>query len=400
MGSVFMATIKEVVIVSAARTPIGSFSGALKGIPATKLGSIVIEETIKRANIEKSIVDEVIMGIVLPANLGQAPARQAALGAGLDNSTACLTINKVCGSGLKSVMLAAQAIMVGDADVIVAGGMENMNNVPYYFEGARFGLKMGDSKMIDGMIKDGLWDVYNDFHMGIAAELCAKEFNISREEQDEYAVLSYKRALEAQKNNLFKDEIVPVEIPQRKGDPVVFDTDEEPPKVKFEKIQSLRPAFQKDGTVTAANASSINDGAGAVVVMSAEKAEELGLKPMARIVAQASASKEPVNFTTAPADSINKVLNKAGLSTEDIDLYEINEAFAVVSLINNRLLKLSTEKVNINGGAIALGHPIGASGARVLTTLLYAMRQKNAKRGIASLCIGGGEASALIIETV
>lgn len=395
-----MATIKEVVIVSAARTPIGSFSGALKGIPATKLGSIVIEETIKRANIEKSIVDEVIMGIVLPANLGQAPARQAALGAGLDNSTACLTINKVCGSGLKSVMLAAQAIMVGDADVIVAGGMENMNNVPYYFEGARFGLKMGDSKMIDGMIKDGLWDVYNDFHMGIAAELCAKEFNISREEQDEYAVLSYKRALEAQKNNLFKDEIVPVEIPQRKGDPVVFDTDEEPPKVKFEKIQSLRPAFQKDGTVTAANASSINDGAGAVVVMSAEKAEELGLKPMARIVAQASASKEPVNFTTAPADSINKVLNKAGLSTEDIDLYEINEAFAVVSLINNRLLKLSTEKVNINGGAIALGHPIGASGARVLTTLLYAMRQKNAKRGIASLCIGGGEASALIIETV
>lgn len=395
-----MATIKEVVIVSAARTPIGSFSGALKGIPATKLGSIVIEETIKRANIEKSIVDEVIMGIVLPANLGQAPARQAALGAGLDNSTACLTINKVCGSGLKSVMLAAQAIMVGDADVIVAGGMENMNNVPYYFEGARFGLKMGDSKMIDGMIKDGLWEVYNDFHMGIAAELCAKEFNISREEQDEYAVLSYKRALEAQKNNLFKDEIVPVEIPQRKGDPVVFDTDEEPPKVKFEKIQSLRPAFQKDGTVTAANASSINDGAAAVVVMSAEKAEELGLKPIARIVAQASASKEPVNFTTAPADSINKVLNKAGLNTDDIDLYEINEAFAVVSLINNRLLKLSTEKVNINGGAIALGHPIGASGARVLTTLLYAMRQKNAKRGIASLCIGGGEASALIIETV
>lgn len=395
-----MATIKEVVIVSAARTPIGSFSGALKGIPATKLGSIVIEEALKRANIEKSVVDEVIMGIVLPANLGQAPARQAALGAGLDNSTACLTINKVCGSGLKSVMLAAQAIMVGDADVIVAGGMENMNNVPYYFEGARFGLKMGDSKMIDGMIKDGLWEVYNDFHMGIAAELCAKEFNISREEQDEYAVLSYKRALEAQKNNLFKDEIVPVEIPQRKGDPVVFDTDEEPPKVKFEKIQSLRPAFQKDGTVTAANASSINDGAGAVVVMSAEKAEELGLKPMARIVAQASASKEPVNFTTAPADSINKVLNKAGLNTDDIDLYEINEAFAVVSLINNRLLKLSTEKVNINGGAIALGHPIGASGARVLTTLLYAMRQKNAKRGIASLCIGGGEASALIIETV
>jgi acetyl-CoA C-acetyltransferase len=400
MGSVFMAQIKEVVIVSAARTPIGSFNGSLKGIPATKLGSIVIEETIKRANIEKSIVDEVIMGIVLPANLGQAPARQAALGAGLDNSVACLTINKVCGSGLKSVMLAAQAIMVGDADVIVAGGMENMNNVPYYFEGARFGLKMGDSKMIDGMIKDGLWDVYNDFHMGIAAELCAKEFNISREEQDEYAVLSYKRALEAQKNNLFKDEIVPVEIPQRKGDPVVFDTDEEPPKVKFEKIQSLRPAFQKDGTVTAANASSINDGAAAVVVMSAEKAEELGLKPMARIVAQASASKEPVNFTTAPADSINKVLNKAGLNTDDIDLYEINEAFAVVSLINNRLLKLSTEEVNINGGAVALGHPIGASGARVLTTLLYAMRQKNAKRGIASLCIGGGEASALIIETV
>ena len=395
-----MAEIREVVIVSAARTPIGSFNGALKDIPATRLGSIAIKAAIDRAGIDAKLVDEVIMGNVLPANEGQAPARQAALGAGLDKSVQCMTINKVCGSGLKAVMLAAQAIMVGDADVVVAGGMENMSQVPYYLDKARFGYKMGNAALIDGMIKDGLWDVYNDFHMGDAAELCADECNISREAQDAFARQSYTRALEAQKNGLFKEEIVPVEIPQRKGDPVLFSDDEEPGKVRFEKIPALRPAFKKDGTVTAANASSINDGAAALVVMAKEKADALNIKPMVKIVAQASAAKEPQYFTTAPADAINKALKKAGLTTNDIDLFEINEAFAVVSLINNRLLDLPEEKVNVHGGAVALGHPIGASGARILTTLLYAMRQKKAKKGLASLCIGGGEASTLIVETV
>ena len=395
-----MAEIREVVIVSSARTPIGSFMGALKSIPATKLGSIAIKAAIEKAGIDKSLVDEVIMGNVLPANEGQAPARQAALYAGLDQSVECMTINKVCGSGLKAVMLAAQAIMVGDADVIVAGGMENMSQVPYYLEGAREGLKMGNKQIIDGMIKDGLWDVYNDFHMGDAAELCARECNIPREAQDEFAIMSYERALKAQKEGWFKDEIVPVEIPQRKGDPILVTEDEEPGRVKFEKIKSLRPAFQKDGTVTAANASSINDGAAAVVVMAREKAEELGIKHMYRIVSQASAAKAPEQFTTAPTDAINKALKKANLTTEDIDLYEINEAFAVVSLINNRLLNLPVEKVNIHGGAVALGHPIGASGARILTTLLHAMERKSAKRGVASLCIGGGEAATLIVESI
>ncbi|HGY55992.1 MAG TPA: acetyl-CoA C-acetyltransferase [Caldithrix abyssi] len=395
-----MAEIREVVIVSAARTPIGSFNGALKDIPATRLGSIAIKAAIERAGIDPNIVDEVIMGNVLPANEGQAPARQAALGAGLDKSVQCMTINKVCGSGLKSVMLAAQAIMVGDADVIVAGGMENMSQTPYYLDRARFGYKMGNATLIDGMIKDGLWDVYNDFHMGDAAELCAEECNIPREAQDEFAVQSYTRALDAQKNGLFKEEIVPVEIPQRKGDPILFIDDEEPGKVRFEKIPALRPAFKKDGTVTAANASSINDGAAAVLVMAKEVADKLGLKPMVRIVAQASAAKAPEYFTTAPADAINKALKKAGLTVDEIDLFEINEAFAVVSLINNRLLNLPMDKVNIHGGAVALGHPIGASGARILTTLLYAMRKNKAKKGLASLCIGGGEASTLIVESV
>lgn len=394
-----MASLKDVVIVSAVRTPIGSFNGALKDIPATKLGSIVIEEVLKRAKVDKKLVDEVIMGNVLPANEGQAPARQAALGAGLPKSVECLTINKVCGSGLKAVMLATQAIMAGDADVIVAGGMENMTQVPYYLPGARYGMKMGDDKVVDGMVKDGLWDVYNDYHMGNAAELCADECNISREAQDEFSISSYKRAHTAQEKGLFNDEIIPVSIPQRKGDPIIFDRDEEPTRVKFDKIPSLRPAFKKDGSVTAANASSINDGAAAVLVMSLEKANELGLKPMVKIVAQASAAKEPEYFTTAPADSIKKVLKRANLETGDIDLFEINEAFAVVSLINNQLLGLPPDKVNVNGGAVALGHPIGASGTRILVTLLYAMKNRNAKRGLASLCIGGGEASSLIVET-
>ncbi|MHB2149191.1 acetyl-CoA C-acetyltransferase [Calditrichota bacterium LG25] len=393
-----MSELKEIVIVSAARTPVGSFGGVLKDVPATKLGSIAIKGALEKGGVPFDQVDEVIMGNVLQANEGQAPARQAALGAGLDTSVACMTINKVCGSGLKSVMLAAQAIMVGDAEVIVAGGMENMSQVPYYLPKARYGYRMGHGELVDGMIKDGLWDVYNDFHMGIAAELCASECNVPREAQDEYATMSYKRALKAQEEGLFNEEIVPVEVPQRKGDPIIVSEDEEPKNVKFEKIPHLRPAFKKDGTVTAANASKINDGAAAVVVMSLEKANELGLKPMARIVSQASFAKKPEYFTTAPADSINLALKKAGLTVEDIDLFEINEAFAVVAIINNRLLNLPVEKVNVHGGAVAIGHPIGASGTRILTTLLYAMKHRSAKRGLASLCIGGGEASTLVVE--
>ncbi len=391
---------EHVVIVSASRTAIGSFNGFLKDIPATKLGSIVIGDVIRRAGIGNTLIDEVIMGNVLQANEGQAPARQAALGAGLPVAVECMTVNKVCGSGLKSVMLAAQSIMLGDADVIVAGGMENMTRVPYYLENARQGFKMGHQSVTDGMIKDGLWDVYNDFHMGNAAELCADECRISREEQDEYARMSYTRALEAQKKGYFNDEIVPVEIPQRRGDPLVFDTDEEPGRVKFEKISGLKPAFRKEGSVTAANASSINDGAAALLLMSADKARELNLKPLAKIIAYGSVAKKPEEFTTAPADSINKVLKRAHLNISDIDLFEINEAFSVVSLINNKLLKIDPETVNVNGGAVALGHPIGASGARILVTLLYAMRRMDMQKGLASLCIGGGEASTVIVESM
>jgi len=393
-----MTILREVVITSAARTPIGSFLGSLSTIPATQLGSTAIKEVLQRSKLPPEKVDEVIMGNVLNAGEGQAPARQAALGAGLPESTECMTINKVCGSGLKSVMLASQAIMVGDADIVVAGGMENMSNVPYYLINARKGFKMGHQKVVDGMIVDGLWDVYNDFHMGNAAELCARECNISRERQDEYSVLSYKRALDAQKNGWFKDEIVPVSIPQRKGDPQLVDSDEEPARVNFDKIPQLKPVFIKEGTVTAANASSINDGAAALVVMAAEKAKELNIKPLAKIVGQSSAAKRPEWFTTAPADSIRKVLEKLDMKTDDIDLYEINEAFAVVSLANNEILGLDTAKVNIHGGAVALGHPIGASGARILVTLIYALKRQKLKRGLASLCIGGGEASSLVIE--
>ena len=393
-----MNKLREVVIVSAARTPIGSFLGSLSPVPATRLGSIVIEEVLNRAGLDKSLVDEVVMGNVLSAGEGQAPARQAALGAGLPESTECMTINKVCGSGLKAVMLAAQAIMVGDADIIIAGGMESMSNVPYYLFKAREGFKMGDQKLVDGMIFDGLWDVYNNFHMGNAAELCAKEYHISREAQDEYTILSYKRALEAQKSGKFDAEIVPVQIPQRKGDPLFVSLDEEPAKVRFEKIADLKPVFDKSGTVTAANASSINDGAAAVLLMAEEKAKELKIGSMARIGYQASAAKKPEWFTTAPVDAIQKCLNKASLTINDIDLYEINEAFAIVSLAVNNILNLDVEKVNVNGGAVALGHPIGASGTRILVTLLHEMTKRAANRGLASLCIGGGEASALLVE--
>ena len=393
-----MGNLRDVVIVGAARTPIGSFFGVLSSVPAPRLGAVAIKAALERAGLKPEQVDEVIMGCVLPAGVGQAPARQAAIYAGIPKSSGAMTINKVCGSGMKSVMLAAQAIQCGDADIIVAGGMENMTLAPYYLPTGRTGFRMGHQKAIDGMIQDGLWDVYNNFHMGNAAELCAKEMNISREEQDAFAAESYRRAQDAVNTGKFKTEIVPVEVPGRKGEVTVVDADEEPGKGKIEKFPALRPAFIKDGTVTAANASSINDGAAALVVMAAEKAQELGIKPLAKIIASATASKEPEWFTTAPADAIKKLLDKVKLSTGDIDIYEINEAFSVVSIANNRLLNLDPTKVNLRGGAVALGHPIGASGARILVTLIYLMQDMNAKRGLAALCIGGGEATAMLIE--
>lgn len=390
---------KKVVIVSAKRTAIGSFQGVFSDTPATTLGSYVIKAVMEDVKLNAELVDEVIMGIVLPAGLGQAPARQAAIYSGLPNSTECLTINKMCGSGLKAVMLAHQAIQLGDAEIIVAGGMENMTLAPYLLPKARAGYRMGNGDIIDSMVYDGLWDVYNNFHMGSCAEACARDFKFTREELDEFAVESYKRTLKAQEDGLFKDEILPITLKSRKGE-VVVDTDEEPSKVKFDKISSLRPAFEKDGVVTAANASKINDGAAALLVMSEDKAKELGLKPIAEIIAQASAAKAPIEFTTAPADAIQKVLKKANMTKNDINLFEINEAFAVVSLAVNKILDLDISKVNVNGGAIALGHPIGASGARILTTLLHQMIRQKAEFGLASLCIGGGEASAVIVKQV
>jgi len=387
----------EVVIANAVRTPIGSYNGALASIMAPQLGSIVIKEVLHRSGVESNQVDEVIMGNVLTAGEGQAPARQAALHAGLPTSVSCMTINKVCGSGLKAVMLGAQAIALGDSEIVVAGGMESMSNVPYYLPQARFGLRMGHSQIIDGMIRDGLWDVYNNFHMGNAAELCARECKIPRESQDEFAILSYQRALEAQKKGWFNEEIVPVTVKHKKEESIIRE-DEEPQKVKFDKISSLRPAFEKEGTVTAANASKINDGAAAVLMMSREKADDLGIKPLAKIKAYSTASKDPEWFTTAPADAIDRLLKKSGLSAPKIDLFEINEAFSVVSLAVNQILNLDVNKVNIAGGAVALGHPIGASGSRILTTLLYNLKRTHGKTGIASLCIGGGEAVAVLVE--
>ncbi len=392
-----MTRIHEAVIASAVRTPIGSYGGALSALKATELGSIVIKNALERAGISNDTVDKVIMGNVLAAGLGQAPARQAAIFAGLPNTTNCLTINKMCGSGLKAVMLAAQSIALGDAECIVAGGMESMSNAPYLLDKARFGYRMGDGKIVDSMVKDGLWDVYNDFHMGNAAEMCATECNFTREEQDAYAKLSYERAIRSQKDGLFKDEITPVMIKTRKGETAV-EVDEEPARVNFEKMPNLRPAFDKDGTITAANASTINDGASAVVVTSSEFAEKNGITPLARIVNYSTASKAPEWFTTAPIDAIQKVLKKSDLNTDAIDLYEINEAFAVVAMAANQTLKLDVNKVNIAGGAVALGHPIGASGARILTTLLYNLKRTGGKTGLASLCIGGGEAVAVIVE--
>ncbi|HED08943.1 MAG TPA: acetyl-CoA C-acetyltransferase [Ignavibacteria bacterium] len=388
---------KKVVIVSAKRTPIGSFLGSLSSLSAGQLGSTVIKDIVNETNIDINNIDEVIMGNVLTAGQGQAPARQTAIYAGLPLKTECLTINKMCGSGLKAVMLAQQAILCDDADVIIAGGQESMSNSPYLLSKGRTGYRLGDGKIVDSVVKDGLWDVYNDIHMGSCAESCAKDFNFTREQLDEFTVNSYNKALESQKSGRFNDEITKVIIKGKKEDTEV-NVDEEPGKVRFEKIPNLRPVFEKDGVVTAANASSLNDGAAALLIMSEEKAKELGLTPLVEITAQSSAAKASIEFTTAPADAIEKVLKKANLKIDDIDLFEINEAFSVVSLAVNKLLNLNPEKVNVNGGAVALGHPIGASGARILVTLIHEMKKRKSNYGLASLCIGGGEASALIVK--
>ncbi|MCI0691287.1 thiolase family protein [candidate division KSB1 bacterium] len=391
---------REVIIAGACRTPIGAFQGALASVPAPVLGSLVVKEAVQRAGIDPKKVDEVIMGCVLPAGVGQAPARQAAIKAGLPVEVTCMTINKVCGSGLKAVMLAAQAIMLGDADVIVAGGMESMSNTPYLLDKARDGYRLGHGELVDSMIKDGLWDVYNNFHMGNAAELCARECSIPRQAQDEFATMSYKRALAAQEKGLFAKEIVTVPLPHKKAEPVFVKEDEEPKKVNFEKMLTLRPAFDKEGTVTAANASKINDGAAAVVVMAKEVADKLGVTPQAKILSQASAAKKPEWFTTAPIDAIEKILRKSGFSLDKIDLFEINEAFAVVALAAQQKLGIPLNKLNVHGGAAALGHPIGASGCRILVTLIHALQEYKKKYGMAAICIGGGEASAVIVENM
>jgi acetyl-CoA C-acetyltransferase len=389
---------REVVIVGAARTPIGSFLGSLAALTAPRLGAVAIRAALARAGVEPGGVDEVVMGNVLQAGVGQAPARQAALFAGLPQTTPAWTLNKVCGSGLKAVISAAQAIAIGDAEVMVAGGMESMSNVPYYDRVARTGARMGNVELVDGMIHDGLWDVYGQQHMGMCAEQCAVTQDIPRAAQDEYAAESTRRAIQAWKDGAFAAEIVPVEIEGKKGEKTVVAEDDGPKGARPEKIPSLKPVFKKDGTVTAANASSINDGAAALVLMSAERARRDGRAVLARITGWGGAARAPVEFTIAPADAIRATLGKAGLGVKDVDLWEINEAFAVVSVANNRLLGLDPKAVNVRGGAVALGHPIGASGARILVTLLQAMKDLGKKRGVASLCIGGGEAVALIVE--
>lgn len=384
-------------IVSAARTPIGAFMGSLSDLTAPRLGAVAIKAAVERAALAPDMISEVIMGNVITAAVGQAPARQASIFAGLPTSVPCMTINKVCGSGLKSVMLADQAIRCGDADVVVAGGQESMTNAPYALPKARGGYKYGNGEIIDTLLHDGLFDVYNKYAMGVAAELCATDCNITRDMQDAFTIASYQKALDAQKNGFFADEIASVIVAGRKGD-VVVDMDEEPSKVNFEKIPTLKPAFTKDGTITAANASTINDGAAAIVIASELALTTHNLVPMARIVAQASFAQDPAWFTTAPVDAIRRVVSKAGLTLDDIDLFEINEAFAVVTLAAQDKLGIPMEKINVHGGAVALGHPIGASGARLLTTLLYALKRRQKKYGLVTLCIGGGEASAMIIE--
>lgn len=389
---------KEVYIVSAVRTPLGSWGGSLKGFSATQLGAIAIKGAVERAGIKPEEVNEVLMGCVMQANLGQAPARQAAIFAGLPNTVPATTVNKVCSSGMKAVMQGAQAIMLGDADVIVAGGMESMSNVPFYNPSVRWGSKYGNVTLVDGLAKDGLIDVYNDYPMGNAAELCATECNISREAQDEFAIESYKRSQASIEGGKFANEIVPVSIPQRKGDPIVFDKDEEPYNVKFDKIPALRSAFTKDGSVTAANASTMNDGAAALVLMSKEKAEALGLKPIAKIKSYADAAQAPEWFTTTPSLAVPKAVEKAGLKMEDISYFELNEAFSVVGVANSQKMNLKPEQVNVNGGAVSLGHPLGCSGARILVTLINVLHQNGAQYGAAGICNGGGGASAMVIE--
>lgn len=391
---------REVVITSAVRTAIGNFLGALSSFSATELGGKVIEEAIKRSKIQKEEVDEVIMGNVLPYGLGQNPARQAMIKAGLPMSSGALTVNKVCGSGLKAVMLAAQVIMAGDAEVIVAGGMENMSRVPYYLENARTGYRLWDGKLIDGMVHDGLWDIVNDYHMGYTAEIQSIKFHISREEQDQFALESNLKAMKAIREGKFKEEILPILIPSKKGEPTVFDIDEGPRETDLKALAKLKPAFKENGIVTAGNSSKISDGASALVLMSMEKAKALGVKPMAKVGAQAAVGVELEDVLIAPIYSIPKVLKKAGLSIEEIDLFEINEAFSASTVAIIKTLGIGKDKVNIHGGAVALGHPIGASGARVLTTLLYAMRERGVKRGMASLCLGGAEAVSLIVEKI
>ena len=388
----------EVYIVSAVRTAIGGFGGGLAGVSATKLGAAAIKGALDKINLAPNEVQEVLMGCVIQANLGQAPARQAAKFAGLPDNVICTTINKVCASGMKAVTLGAQSIMLGEHDVVVAGGMENMSQVPYYLEQARYGYKFGNGAVIDGISKDGLIDVYHNYPMGVAAELCATDCNISREEQDAFAIESYTRSANAWKAGKFDNEVIPVSIPQKKGDPIVVAHDEEYKNVKFDKIPGLNPVFKKDGTVTAANASTINDGASALVLMSKQKMEALGLKPLAKIVSFADAEQAPEWFTTAPSKAIPKALSKIGKTVADVDYFEINEAFSVVSLANNKEMKLDPNKVNVNGGAVSLGHPLGSSGSRILVTLVNVLLQNNAKLGVAGICNGGGGATAVVIE--
>lgn len=391
---------KEVYVLSAVRTPLGSFGGSLKSLTATQLGAVAIKGAVEKSGINPDMIDDVLMGCVIQANLGQAPARQAAKFADLPNKVNCTTVNKVCASGMKAVSLGAQSIALGDADIVVAGGMESMSNIPFYLPDMRWGNKYGNTSVIDGLAKDGLTDVYDGKAMGNAAELCASTCNISREDQDQFAIESYKRSQASVNEGKFDAEIVPVSIPQRKGDPIVFAKDEEPFNVKFDKIPSLNSAFIKDGTVTAANASTMNDGAAALVLISKEKCEELGLKPIAKILAHADAEQEPEWFTTAPSLAVPKAVEKAGLKMDQIDYFELNEAFSVVGIENTRRMKLNPARVNARGGAVSLGHPLGCSGARILVTLIHILKDENARYGAAGICNGGGGASAMVIEKI
>ena len=389
---------REVVIVSAVRTAMGSFGGVFSNIPATKLGAYVIKGAIEKCGINKDLIDEVFMGNVLQANLGQAPARQAAIEAGLSNKIPCTTVNKVCSSGMKAIMLGAQSIKCGDNDIVVVGGMENMSSVPHYLLNSRTGQKLGDIKALDGLVKDGLTDVYNKKHMGLCAETCAKEMSFSREEQDGFAITSYQRSAKAWKDNKFSNEVIDVEVPQRRGDSLIINEDEEYKKVKIDKIPNLRPVFDKEGTITAANASTLNDGASALIIMSLEKANKLNLKPLAKIISYADFAHDPEWFTTAPSDAITKALEKAKIDKSEVDFFELNEAFSVVGLANLKLLDINNDIVNVNGGAVSLGHPLGSSGSRIVVTLINVLKQNKAETGVAGICNGGGGASAIVIK--